>query len=66
MSGEPLLESVHLFDEYRGTGVPEGWRSLAFRLTYRSDHTLTIDEIEKVHQQVRSQLMDRFSVELRS
>jgi phenylalanyl-tRNA synthetase beta chain len=66
MSGEALLESVHLFDEYRGTGVPEGWRSLAFRLTYRSDHTLTVDEIEKVHQQIRSQLMDRFSVELRS
>jgi phenylalanyl-tRNA synthetase beta chain len=41
-----LLESVALFDVYRGTGIPEGTRSLAYRLRFcSSDHTLTDDEV---------------------
>jgi phenylalanyl-tRNA synthetase beta chain len=41
-----LLESVKLFDVYRGGNVPEGARSLAFRLRFcSSDHTLTDDEV---------------------
>lgn len=39
-AGKDLLESVELFDEYRGDNVPKGQRSLAFRLVYRtSDRT---------------------------
>ncbi len=64
--GEPLLESVTLLDEYRGTGVSEGNRSLAFRMVYRSDHTLTEDEVNTVHQRIRQALADRYRVELRS
>jgi phenylalanyl-tRNA synthetase beta chain len=63
----PLLESVELFDEYRGQNVPEGQRSLAFRLVYRaSDRTLTDEDIEPVHQQVREALIEKFRVDLRS
>jgi len=41
-----LLESVKLFDVYRGGNVPEGSRSLAYRLRFcSSDHTLTDDEV---------------------
>jgi phenylalanyl-tRNA synthetase beta chain len=41
-----LLESVTLFDVYRGTGIPEGTRSLAYRLRFCSaDHTLTDEEV---------------------
>jgi phenylalanyl-tRNA synthetase beta chain len=41
-----LLESVALFDVYRGPGIAEGRRSLAFRLRFCSlDHTLTDDEV---------------------
>lgn len=62
-----LLESVQLFDEYRGENVPEGQRSLAFRLVYRAgDRTLTDDDIEPVHQKVRDALLEKFSVNLRS
>jgi phenylalanyl-tRNA synthetase beta chain len=62
-----LLESVSLFDEYRGENVPEGQRSLAFRLIYRSsDRTLTDDEVEPVHQQVRDVLQEKFQANLRS
>lgn len=34
-SAGELLESLLLFDEYRGEGVPGGYRSLAWRLTFR-------------------------------
>lgn len=62
-----LLESVELFDEYRGESVPEGKRSLAFRLIYRApDRTLTDEDVEPVHQKVREALEDRFQARLRS
>ncbi len=66
-SGGKLLESVTLFDEYRGKGVPEGERSLAFRLVYRaSDRTLTDKDIDSVHQKVRATLEKTYKVSLRS
>jgi len=66
-TGGPLLESVELFDEYRGQGVPSGQRSLAFRLVYRaSDRTLTDAEVEPIHQKVRESLVEKFSLNLRS
>lgn len=62
-----LLESVELFDEYRGESVPEGQRSLALRLTYRaSDRTLTDAEVDPVHQSVREALEEKFQANLRS
>ncbi|MGB3137548.1 MAG: phenylalanine--tRNA ligase subunit beta [Nodosilinea sp.] len=66
-AGGKLLDSAALFDEYRGQGVPEGQRSLAFRLVYRSaDQTLTDDTVEPVHQKVRATLEKQFGVTLRS
>jgi phenylalanyl-tRNA synthetase beta chain len=66
-SAGTLLDSVELFDEYRGQGVPEGKRSLAFRLVYRaSDRTLTDEDVEPVHQKVREALEEKFQVSLRS
>lgn len=66
-SGKNLLESVELFDEYRGENVPAGQRSLAFRLVYRSnERTLTDKDIEPVHQKVRDTLVEKFGVNLRS
>ncbi|MBW4643451.1 MAG: phenylalanine--tRNA ligase subunit beta [Goleter apudmare HA4340-LM2] len=66
-AGKGLLESVELFDEYRGENVPTGQRSLAFRLIYRaSDRTLTDTEVEPVHNKVREALVEKFGVNLRS
>lgn len=62
-----LLESITLFDEYRGEHVPAGQRSLGFRLVYRaSDRTLTDNDIDPVHQKVRDVLQEKFRVTLRS
>jgi len=66
-SGGKLLDTVTLFDEYKGKNVPEGQRSLAFRLVYRSsDRTLTDKEIDPVHQKVRTSLEKSYKVSLRS
>ena len=41
-----LLESVYLFDVYRGSGIAEGSRSLAYRLRFCApDRTLTDEEV---------------------
>jgi len=65
--GGTLLESVQLFDQYCGENVPEGQRSLAFRLIYRaSDRTLTEEDVEPVHQKVREVLQEKFQASLRS
>ena len=66
-TGGKLLESVELFDEYRGDRVPEGQRSLAFRLVYRADdRTLTDEDIAPIQQEVREAIVEKFRVELRS
>ncbi|MCJ8281018.1 MAG: phenylalanine--tRNA ligase subunit beta [Rivularia sp. ALOHA_DT_140] len=66
-AGKSLLDSVELFDEYRGENVPEGQRSLAFRLVYRSqERTLKDADVEPVHQKVRDSLVEKFGVSLRS
>lgn len=62
-----LLDSVELFDEYRGESVPEGQRSLAFRLVYRAcDRTLTEDDVTPIHEKVRKTLADKLNASLRS
>ncbi len=46
-----LAESVALFDVYRGPGVQEGQRSLAYRLRLcADDRTLTDEEVGRVRQ----------------
>lgn len=45
----PLLADVALFDVYRGAGVPEGSRSLAYRLRFQAaDRTLTDKDLAQV------------------
>jgi phenylalanyl-tRNA synthetase beta chain len=46
-SGGDLLERVELFDEFTGAGVPEGYRSVGWRLTFRHpERTLRDKEVE--------------------
>jgi phenylalanyl-tRNA synthetase beta chain len=47
------LESVELFDVFRGKHVPEGQKSLAYAFTYRAaDKTLTEAEINAAHEKI--------------
>ncbi len=44
-----LLDSYHLFDVYEGEQVEEGYRSVAYNLSFRAeDRTLTDEEVDKV------------------
>ena len=53
-AGDLALEKLRLFDIYEGKGIPEGFRSLAYSLSYRShEKTLTVEEVEQVHNKVR-------------
>jgi len=66
-AGGNLLDGVELFDEYQGKNVPEGERSLAFSLLYRTgDRTLTDQDVEPVHNKIRDALTQQFKVTLRS
>jgi phenylalanyl-tRNA synthetase beta chain len=61
-----LLESVELFDVYRGESIPAGRKSLAFALRYRAaDRTLDDDEVSAAHAGVEGALRARFNAEVR-
>jgi phenylalanyl-tRNA synthetase beta chain len=64
---EPLLNGVSVFDDYRGKGVKEGYKALAFSFEYRSpDRTLTEEEVAALHTRVVELLLAMPGVELRA
>ncbi len=61
-----LLRNVKLFDVYRGAGIAEGKKSLAFSLELRADdRTLTDEDSEGVISRVLSALNDKLGAVLR-
>ena len=61
-----LLRGVKLFDIYRGVGVPEGKKSMAFSLELRADdRTLTDTDSEAVVTKVLSALKEKLDAILR-
>ena len=61
-----LLRGVKLFDVYRGTGVPQGMKSLAFSLSLRADdRTLTDVDSEAVVNKVLAALKEKLGATLR-
>ena len=65
-TGGKLLEEVAPFDLYRGKGIPEGFRSLAYRLRFRAqDRTLTDAEAAAAVQRILKRLKDEYGIERR-
>ena len=65
-AGGKLLRGIKLFDIYRGTGVPEGKKSVAFALELRADdRTLTDTDSENVVGKILAALKDKLNVTLR-
>jgi phenylalanyl-tRNA synthetase beta chain len=61
-----FLESVELFDVFRGRNIPEGRKSVAYTLTYRhAERTLKDKEANASHEKVVSALRDQLSAEIR-
>lgn len=64
--GIPEISSVQVFDRYKGKEMPDGFHSLAFRVTYRSEgRTLTDEEVARMQERVRELMKLRFDAELR-
>ena len=65
-SAGKLLRGVKLFDIYRGTGVPQGKKSMAFSLELRADdRTLTDTDSEGVVSKVLAALKEKMGATLR-
>ncbi|PIR03037.1 MAG: phenylalanine--tRNA ligase subunit beta [Candidatus Magasanikbacteria bacterium CG11_big_fil_rev_8_21_14_0_20_43_7] len=66
IEADALTVDVELFDVYMGTGVPEGKKSMAYRITYRSDEkTLEGAEVDVVHGKIITELEKKFGAEIR-
>jgi phenylalanyl-tRNA synthetase beta chain len=62
-----LLEALQLFDRYVGQGVEPGYRSLAWRLTFRhAERTLRDKEIDARRSDILRALADELNVRHRS
>jgi phenylalanyl-tRNA synthetase beta chain len=62
-----LLESVLLFDEFKGKGIPEGTRSLGWRLTFRSsERTLKDKEVQGRTAKIVRSLEEKLGVRQRT
>ncbi len=65
-AGRPYVTQVVLFDVYTGPGIPEGKRSLAFRVTYQAqDRTLTDKQVAKIRERIVREVEKRFQARLR-
>ncbi|HVH62323.1 MAG TPA: phenylalanine--tRNA ligase subunit beta [Candidatus Dormibacteraeota bacterium] len=65
-SGSDQLEHVRAFDEYRGAQVPDGYKSVAFTLTFRSpERTLTDAEVDKAMSEIKLGLEKRHGARFR-
>ncbi|HEY82045.1 MAG TPA: phenylalanine--tRNA ligase subunit beta [Dehalococcoidia bacterium] len=66
IKGFSLVKQVTIFDVYSGKQVPEGKKSLAYRITYQSPtHTLTDEEVNKVQEQILRKLSQQLGATLR-
>ena len=61
-----LVEQVELFDIYRGAPVPDGRKSLAFRVIYRSpERTLAERDVARARRGIVRRLESQFGAQLR-
>jgi len=66
IAGFPLVAETRLFDIYSGKPIPEGKKSMAYRLTFQSQKkTLTDDAVDRVLEQILSRLSSGLGAVLR-
>lgn len=62
---DPWIESMTLFDLFKGGRIPKGKKSVSFRIVYRSaGRTLSDDEVNDRHQTVSASLIEKFKADL--
>lgn len=60
-----LIKDAEVFDVYQGDKLGEGKKSLAFRLTYQADKTLTAEEVDKIQSDLIKKLEEKFEAKVR-
>jgi len=66
-SREKLIEHSEIFDVFQGEKIPEGHKSIALTITYRSPtKTLTEKNVEKSHSKIVRMLTDQFEGSFRN
>jgi len=65
-TGGKLIDKVELFDVYKGPNIPEGKKSVAFSIWYRSyERTLTDEEVNVIHNNIVEALDKKLGAKLR-
>jgi phenylalanyl-tRNA synthetase beta chain len=59
------LKSAQVFDVFKGEQIGAGRKSLAYRLTYQADRTLTDADVAKVREQIVKRLREELNAVLR-
>ena len=64
--GGKLLENIQLFDVFKGKQIPEGYKSVAYNISFRaSDRTLTDDEVNAPMKKIIKELEEKLEAQLR-
>lgn len=65
-AGGNLVESINLFDVYKGEQIPEGKKSIAYAIVYRDPQkTLNDAAVNKVHDKILRSLEHKLGAQLR-
>lgn len=65
-SVDSLISHVELFDIFEHDTLGKSRKSFAFHITYQSeDRTLLTEEVDKIHERVRTMLQEKFHAEIR-
>jgi phenylalanyl-tRNA synthetase beta chain len=60
------LTAINLFDIFKGKGVADSNKSLAYSLVYRSsEHTLTDEDANGYHEAIKAALVSELNAEIR-
>ena len=63
----PELRDIRVFDVYRGEGIPEGRKSIAFHAEFRSpERTLSDEDARELREKIVATLGSQFAAELRA
>lgn len=66
-SRDKLLENSEIFDVFQGEKIPDGYKSVALTITYRSQtKTLTEKNVEKSHSKIVRMLTEKFGGSFRN
>lgn len=64
--GGKLLESIQLFDVFKGKQIQEGYKSVAYNISFRAvDRTLTDDEVNSPMKKILKELEEKLGAVLR-